>query len=148
MAIIKVTLGGCGISIKDANGNMRHVLKTPEDGPFECDDKHAESLVKLGRAEYVGKRILAESIFVPGTDSESDKQEESGNLTGHMDAAELETWDYNDLKKLAADMGVKPEGQKKADYIAAIVAVEVEIEEAAIVEDDDELPDLSAADPE
>ena len=149
MAIIKVILGGCGIKFTDPNGAVRHVLKTPEDGPFECDDKHAESLVKLGRAEYVGKCIMADSFVVPGTDSDGDEQKESGKLTGHMDPAELETWDYNDLKKLAADMGVKPKGQKKADYIAAIVAVEVEIEEAAIVEDDEnDLPDLSAADPE
>ena len=148
MAVIKVILGGCGIKYTDPNGNARHVLKTPEDGPFECDDKHAESLVRMGRAEYVGKCIMADSIIVPGTDSEGDDQKDAGVLTGHMDPEELAEWDYNDLKKLAADMGVKPEGQKKADYIAAICAVEVEIEEAAIVDDSDELPDLEVADPE
>ena len=46
----------------------------------------------------------------------------------------------------AADMGVKPKGKKKADYIDAIVAEEVEIRNGEA--EDDELPEPEVADPE
>ena len=133
MAKIKVTRGGCGIQYTDANGNARHALKTPENGPFECDDAQAAHFVSLGMAEYVGAAI-----------------QETEKARGHLSAEDLETWDYNDLKKLAADMGVEPKGKKKADYITAIVAVEVEIGEGDTEAegDGDEPPVLNAADPE
>lgn len=159
MKKIKVTRGGCGINYTDANGNTRHALKTAESGPFECDDAQADRLVRLGVAAYVGEaKIPAPSMKdyaktqQEGQDKDLEQSEEKDEIfqepekaTGHLDAADLETWDYKDLKKLAADMGVKPNGQKKADYIEAIVAAEVEYD----VEDDgDELPELGAADPE
>ena len=65
-------------------------------------------------------------------------------MKGHLDAEQLATMTNEQLKNLAGDLGVDVTGcKKKADYIAAIVAVEVE----APVEDD-ELPDLGVADPE
>ena len=45
------------------------------------------------------------------------------------------------FKDIAADMGVEPKGKKKADYIAAIASMEVDL-------DDDAQPDLGAVDPE
>lgn len=143
MAKIKVKRGGCGIEYTDANGLKRHALKTPEHGAFECDDAQAAHLVGLGVAEYVGAVITS----TPAEPMSGEAAETSGKLTGHLDAADLELMDYNDLKRLAADIGVKPEGQKKADYIAAIAAAEVEVDQEAIVDEDD-MPDLSAADPE
>lgn len=138
MAKIKVTRGGCGITYKDAHEVTRHALKTTESGPFECDDAQAERLVRLGVAVYAAiPEKTAEPIQVP-------EAEEPKTVTGHLDAAELETWEYNALKKLAADMHAEPKGKKKADLIAAIVAVEVE----ADAEDPDEPPELGAADPE
>lgn len=156
MAIIKVKLGGCGIKYTDAHGKERHALKTPESGPFECDDAQAERLVGLGVAEYVGLQWKQEADPEPQQDEPAPDQEpnqepdqEPEKVMGHLSAEDLENWDYNDLKKLAADMGVKPEGQKKTDYIAAIVAVEVELGNAEdLGDDDDELPELGAADPE
>lgn len=136
MKTIKVTRGGCGIKYTDANGVARHALKTPEHGPFECDDAQAEWFVGLGVAEYVGAVKQAEQAAP-----------EHAPTTGRFEVADLELMEYSELKKLAAEMGVKPDGQKKADYIAALAAVEVEVEEDADA-DDDELPDLSAADPE
>ena len=148
MANIKVKLGGCGIVYTDAHGNARHALKTPEHGPFECDDAQAARLVGLGVAEYVAAEGMALADDQQGTG-------EGEKLTGHLDAAQLETMTNEQLKNLAADMGVDVTGcKKKADYIAVIVAVEVEVEPDAIVDDPDEddpdndLPDLSAADPE
>lgn len=143
MATIKVKFGGCGIKYTDANGNARHALKTPEHGPFECDDAQADRLVGLGVAEYVAAEGVALADEQQGTG-------EGEKLTGHLDAAQLETMTNEQLKRLAADMGVDVTGcKKKADYIEAIVAVEVEVEAADIVDDpDNDLPELGAADPE
>lgn len=140
MKKIKITRGGCGISYEDAHGVKRHALKTPESGPFDCDDAQADRLVRLGVAAYVG-------VGDKPTPESSPVQEPAAGAEGtaksHLDAAELENWDYNQLKKLAADMGVEPKGKKKADYIAAIAAAEIEPGD-----EDDELPELDAADPE
>lgn len=151
MIKIRVTRGGCGISYNDEHGTKRHALKTPEDGPFMCDEAQAERLVRLGVAAYVTGKA-PEVPQDPDADTDPDNQEPE-KATGHLDAAELESWDYNQLKKLAADMGVTPKDKKKADLIAAITAAEVEPgndtdpDEGDGSEDDD-LPELGAADPE
>lgn len=134
MKKIRITRGGCGICYTDAHGVNRHALKTPENGAFECSDEQADRLVTLGVAAYVG------SVSSPSPQSE----ETELTVNGHFDAEDLESWDYNELKKLAADMGIEVKGKKKADYIAAIIAQEVEIG----VEDDELPPDLGVADPE
>lgn len=150
MVKIRVTCGGCGIEYTDEHGKARHALKTAEDGPFLCDAKQAERLVRLGVAAYVTTKEPAKAEAGEG---DQDPGENPDAQTGHLSAEDLEKWDFNDLRKLAADMGVKPEGKKKADYIAAIVAVEVtagddEAENDGEAEGDDELPELGAADPE
>lgn len=150
MVKIRVTCGGCGIEYTDEHGKARHALKTAEDGPFLCDTKQAERLVRLGVAAYVTTKEPAKAEAGEG---DQDPGENPDTQTGHLSAEDLEKWDFNDLRKLAADMGVKPEGKKKADYIAAIVAVEVtagddEAENDGEAEGDDELPELGAADPE
>ena len=126
--------------------------KTPADPPFFLEDQEATRLVSLGIAEYVRDKV---SEPVPQNDTQNedddelpelnaaDPEQEPEKATGHLDVEQLEGMDYNKLKKLAADMGVKPEGQKKSDYIAAIVAAEVEPGD-----EDDELPELNAVDPE
>lgn len=152
MAKIRVIQGGCGISYKDEHGTARHTLKTPEHGAFECDDAQAARLVRLGVAAYVTEQqATTEPSEDPAANSKEPGQtpgSESENLTGHLDAAELESWEYNELKKLAADMGVTPKGKKKADLIDAIVAVEVELGDEVDPDNEDDLPDLNAADPE
>ena len=138
MKKIRITRGGCGICYTDSNGVNRHALKTPENGAFECSDEQADRLVRLGVAVYVEDVKQQDD-----TDTKQDGETESTMKT-HLDAEELESWDYNELKKLAAEMGVEPAGKKKADYIAAIVAEEVEVS----VDDDELPPDLNVADPE
>jgi hypothetical protein len=148
MAKIKVTRGGCGIAYKDAHGNPRYALKTPENGPFECDDAQAARLVGLGVAEYVGAHT---PVGDEQQQEQPDGSQETEKSTGHLDAEQLETMTNEQLKALAADMGVDVTGcKKKADYIAAIVAVEVEIDDEVDPDEDDgnELPELNAADPE
>lgn len=131
---IKVKIGGCGIKYTDGNGVERHALKTPEDGAFMCEIEQAKRLVDLGAAEYV--------------DGDTEKAPESKKQTGHLATDQLEEMDYNALKKLAADMGVKPKGKTKADYVAAIAAAEIEADADGDTDDQDDLPDLGAADPE
>ena len=157
MAKIKVICGGCGIVYTDEHGNARHALKTPENGPFECDDVQAGRLVAAGVAAYVdeleGSIHDWKEVAAPAHQTDG-QQQEPEKLTGHLDAAQLETMTNEQLKALAADMGVNVTGcKKKADYIAAIVSVEVDVETYATVDDPneddgDELPELSAADPE
>ena len=141
MKKIRVTRGGCGICYTHANGVKRHALKTPENGAFECGDEQADRLVRLGVAIYAGT--------AGKTAQQADAEPEQSNepeqtVKGHLSAEDLEGWDYNELKKLAADMGVEVKGKKKADYIAAITAEEVE----ASAEDDELPPDLDVVDPE
>lgn len=129
--VIKVKYGGCGIKYKDGNGVERHTLKTPEDGPFLCEIKQAKRLVELGVAEFADGEI---ATVEP--------------VTGHLDAEQLEGMTNNELKTLAEELGVDvSKCKRKADYIAAITAAEVE---AGDEDEDngDELPDLTAADPE
>lgn len=130
---IKIKHGGCGVHYTDDNGVARYGLKTPKDGAFLCEIEQANRLVELGVAEYVADGNLAVKEGVELGDK------------GHLDAAQLENMDFNDLKKLAKDMGVTPDGKKKADYIAALVAVEVEPGEEV---DGDEPPVLDAVNPE
>lgn len=149
MKTIRVTRGGCGIVYTDRNGIQRHALKTPADRPFECDDAQAERLVKLGVAEYVnelGWKKEAAPETETGNNGEGDEGDEGGKSDDRLTAEALEKWDYNDLKALAADMGVTPEGKKKGDYINAILTAQ----DATETDEDDEdgLPSLSAADPE
>lgn len=147
MVKIKVKQGGCGIKYTDAHGNARHALKTPESGAFECDDAQAERLVRMGVAAYVTEKA-AEPVAQADAQQEgqADGSQEPEKLTGHLDAAQLETMTNDQLKNLAGDLGVDITGcKKKADYIAAITAAEVEIGDE---DDGDELPDLGAADPE
>lgn len=141
MKKIKVTRGGCGICYTDANGVKRHALKTPENGVFECSDEQAGRLVRLGVAVYAGS---AEKPARQANVEQDQTEEPEQTVKGHLSAEELEGWDYNELKKLAAEMGLEVKGKKKADYIAAIAAEEVETG----AEDDELPPDLDVVDPE
>lgn len=154
MARIKILYGGCGISYIDEHGKERQALKTPESGPFECDDAQAARLVNLGVAavyiDGIGWQKVGDTVSFADTQQEeqADGSQETEQTTGHLDAEQLEEMSYNDLKKLAADMGVKPEGKTKQDYITALVAADVELGDEIEPDEDDDLPELNAVDPE
>jgi hypothetical protein len=138
MAKIKVIRGGCGISYKDEHGADRHALRTAEDGPFECDEQQASRLVSLGVAEYADEQQAAAPAIAEAT------PEGEEPIAGTLDPDQLKDMSLNQLKELAADMGADVKGCKsKGDYINAITALEVEAGD-----EDDDLPDLGAADPE
>lgn len=128
MAEIRVIRGTCGISYLDENGVRRYTTKTHEDGSFEYDDAKAERLVGLGVAKYVD--IAA--------------QEAPHTMMGHLSRKQLETMTVEELKKLASDIDIK-RCKKKADFIEAIIAAPVEIEDAIDAGEPDDTPTLVGA---
>lgn len=134
MRKIRVTVGTVGYY----DAKHAHKRMTAADGPFECEDTQAEHFVSAGAAEYVGGVIEAD---------EADEQE----VTGHLAKSQLEEMTIQQLQNLAGDIGVDVTGcKKKADYVDAIAAAEVNA--GGMVDDEDtdgdDLPDLNAADPE
>lgn len=134
MRKIRVTVGTVGYY----DAKHAHKRMTAADGPFECEDTQAEHFVSAGVAEYVGGVIEAD---------EADEQE----VTGHLAKSQLEEMTIQKLQNLAGDLGVDVTGcKKKADYVDAIAAAEVNA--GGMVDDEDtdgdDLPDLNAADPE
>lgn len=134
MRKIRVTVGTVGYY----DAKHAHKRMTAADGPFECEDTQAEHFVSAGVAEYVGSVIEAD---------EADEQE----VTGHLAKSQLEEMTIQQLQNLAGDLGVDVTGcKKKADYVDAIAAAEVNA--GGMVDDEDTdgdaLPDLNAADPE
>lgn len=134
MRKIRVTVGTVGYY----DAKHAHKRMTAADGPFECEDTQAEHFVSAGVAEYIGGVIEAD---------EADEQE----VTGHLAKSQLEEMTIQQLQNLAGDLGVDVTGcKKKADYVDAIAAAEVNAGGMADDEDTDgdALPDLNAADPE
>lgn len=134
MRKIRVTVGTVGYY----DAKHAHKRMTAADGPFECEDTQAEHFVSAGVAEYVGGAIEVD---------EADEQE----ATGHIAKSQLEEMTIQQLQNLAGDLGVDVTGcKKKADYVDAIAAEEVNA--GGMVDDEDtdgdDLPDLNAADPE
>lgn len=134
MRKIRVTVGTVGYY----DAKHAHKRMTAADGPFECEDTQAERFVSAGVAEYVGGVIEADEV---------DEQE----VTGHLAKSQLEEMTIQQLQNLAGDLGVDVTGcKKKADYVDAIAAAEVNA--GGMVDDEDtdgdDLPDLNAADPE
>ena len=134
MRKIRVTVGTVGYY----DAKHAHKRMTAADGPFECEDTQAEHFVSAGVAEYVGGVIEAD---------EADEQE----VTGHLAKSQLEEMTIQQLQNLAGDLSVDVTGcKKKADYVDAIAAAEVNA--GGMVDDEDtdgdDLPDLNAADPE
>lgn len=134
MRKIRVTVGTVGYY----DAKHAHKRMTAADGPFECEDTQAEHFVSAGVAEYVGGVIEADEV---------DEQE----VTGHLAKSQLEEMTIQQLQNLAGDLGVDVTGcKKKADYVDAIAAAEVNA--GGMVDDEDTdgdaLPDLNAADPE
>lgn len=96
---------------------------------FDADDAIAVSLEKRG---YVTPAI--EVVNVETVDEEVP-------TTGHLDSEDLANMSYQDLKKLASDLGLSANG-KKEELIERISACEVEVPSDAVVEED-ELPNTS-----
>ena len=51
----------------------------------------------------------------------------TGTVTGHLDMAQLEAMDFNNLKRLAASLGVNPNNLKRDEVVAAVAALDISI---------------------
>ena len=132
-------------------------LKTADDAPFEVDDKEAARLVELGVAaiaygedsESLQDALddvvdqLEEQPAPPEEEPEDDQPAEDGDAEEaeqKFDRDELEQLTNPQLAELAEELGLHLSGRpKKAEIIEAIMKA---------AEEDDELPELGAADPE
>ncbi|WP_251501443.1 hypothetical protein [Otoolea muris] len=65
-------------------------------------------------------------------------------MKGHLSAEQLKEYSYKDLQALAKDMGVSASG-KAEEIIARIAAVEVDVSESELTEEEKALFDAEAA---
>lgn len=100
-----------------------------EGKPIELSDAEADRIVGLGIAKYANGKV-------------AEDQE------GNFDQDDLSTYAYNDLKKLAKDMGLSASGSKE-ELIKRISEEKVLIQADTKEENDNEEPPvLEAAEPE
>ena len=117
----------------------------------------AERLAALGVAEIIGSSgsepVATPPVITTKDTQSSDMDAEDDGVEApqegyHLDATQLESMTVANLKSLAEDMGVKTSARwTKADYVAAIAAVEVEPGEFLTEDDLEEPPALSAEAP-
>lgn len=107
--------------------NGRIEAKTVKSAPFSVEAKEEARLVKAGVAVYVEE---TESTV---TTTENDTKS----------AENIEKMSYNDLRAKASAMGISVEGNKKQDYIDAIMAA-LNTEEAEEMEEAEAVSDEAA----
>lgn len=89
---------------------------------------------------FTEDKAIADGAVASGyfTLIEDEAEEEQQEAKYHLNKAQLDEMKFDDLKKLAADMGIDITGiKKKADLVDAIAAVEVEPGE--LVDDENEV---------
>jgi hypothetical protein len=75
---------------------------------------------------FTEDKATADAAVATGYFKLIEEQEEQQAKTAHLDKEQLESMKLDDLKKLAADMGIETKGLKsKAEFAEAIAAVEV-----------------------
>ena len=135
MAIVKIVNGTYG---HRPDGSKYVIPVTPADLPISVSDEEAKRIVEMGVAVYVDAGAVATAPAddfdsSPISNSPSDEGGDSGDsdcveITGTLDPEGLKDWKMDDLKKLAADMGIDTTNlKKKAALIDAICTVEVGI---------------------
>lgn len=131
MLTVKIKSGAYGLNTGD-----RVITKDRMSEPFELEDAEAKRLVSLGVAEIITEGVATggngEETNPPSVNPSNDENGSNGenegdnDIVGHLDAEQLEEMTIKELKALAEDMGIDTGKFKvKADYIQAIVAVEV-----------------------
>lgn len=97
------------------NTGLTIIPKTSSDEPFELEDTKAERLISLG----VAVKVSPEEKISGDTDDS------------------LENLEYNELKKMAKECGVKASGTKKELIEAIMQAKESEVAPVQQAEDDE-----------
>lgn len=123
--------------IKDSVIHRGEVIRTGK--TFTCDDSIGESLIERNLVERIYDAEVVEDAVAPVKPFE-------GMETGHLDPNDLaENYSYQELKKLASDLGVSAKGSKE-ELIERISAVEVGYEAEAVVEEEEEAEELPNTD--
>jgi len=147
--MIKVISGTVGVF-----ENNRMELKTSKNGPFELDGKREAELVASGIAKYHEQATAFSQAAVSdkppeppaGDEKEDDAEPGTAELPAYNDSMKLD-----ELKAIAKAYGVDAEAMRsKAQVVAAIdTAKEAAAKDSEDDTDEDEnqLPDLNAADP-
>lgn len=99
---------------------------------FEVDEIIGKSLIERGYVEQAGGVVREEDAGAKGEQVADDVAE---THTGYLDEAQIASMSYQDLKRLAAQMGLDTKG-KKDDLIARICAEEVKVDDEAVAEDE------------
>lgn len=147
--MIKVISGTVGVF-----ENNRMDLKTSKSGPFELDGKREAELVASGIAKY--HEQVAAFAQAPASGKTPDPSAGDGKEDDTKPgAAELpaynESMKLDELKEIAKAYGVGAEAMRsKAQVVTAIDAAKeaaAKSSEDDTDEDENQLPDLNAADP-
>lgn len=122
------------------------VPKTAKDEPFPVETGRAAELVEQGIAEYATATVEI-NTEEDGEDAQIDAEEMAEDAIDD-DAVNLDEMSLDELKKFAETYGVKYKvGMKKADFIEAIRAAELEADELDEADDDGEdAPTFNAED--
>lgn len=127
MPEIRIISGTVGIKYTDEYGNERFAVKNASSGPFEASKELAR--------RFVDERKVAE--YVRKSDGNYNDSEEDENLTSKPNS---------ELREIAEKLGGDTRNCKnKAQLIELIESLRSESGEDY---DEDELPDISAAEPE
>lgn len=148
MKTVKIIVGTYGY-MKNGTPPVDLIDKNCE--PIEVSDEEAARLINLGVAKAAEPTPAPAAAPAPESKGTETPTPEVPMVTGHLDAESLKEYSYNDLKKLAKDLGLSAKGSKE-ELIERIAATEVEYPEAEDTEDEEvdteEPPVLNAVDPE
>lgn len=123
------------------NGNV--VEKTKNDPPFEVDDEEGNRLISLLVAEYADNAGKASESVMSMKKAEKDNP---CGESGDMSKEDLENLSKEELYRLAEEYGVKKNGSK-ADLVERLIEAFLIAEKGEHIEDD-EMPELTAEEPE
>lgn len=135
---IRITRGIYGYR---EDGNV--IEKTRGDLPFEVNDEEGERLISLNVAESVDITGKAEDSM---TESMMPETENGSDVSDPFSIEELEHMSKEELCRLAERYEIKKNGSKTelAERIYQFIHVHGE----AVPQDEDEVPELTAEDPE
>ena len=130
------------------NGNV--VEKTKDDPPFEVDDEEGRRLISLNVAESVN---IVDKTADPVMETGMAKTRDDGDVSDLFSIEAMENRRKEELCRLAEEFGIKKNGSKTelAERIHKYVQTHVdEVLDNADDElfDTDEVPELTAEDPE
>lgn len=134
--------------IRITSGTVRTSLglKTSKDKPFALPSAEEQRFIDRDVAARVYQEVPQEPVATPpdarvsegvGVNLDEEKAGTEGDeLVGNLDADQLKTMKLDQLKQLAADMGIDTTGLRtREDYAKAIAAVDVILEPELSVEE-------------